>query len=673
MRILHARTPLAARSGPMKRALRTTAAAVLLSPLAVAATAAGPAHAADTVTCRGTTLVYAVTTKGDMLKYRLARPSANDSAFATGGIDIGSGWNRFGKVLGGPDGRIYGISATDGLFRYRYNGTGWDTVDGSEALRISDSFKSYATGYKDKITVDERGDFYLIDSKGKLRQYRYDEQTRSWTVFGRVLATGWDRYNLIIATTVGTLMARQPDGKIFRHRFDPESQRWIEQDRQMSTSGGWGFPKMFSMGGDTIFAVNSNTESHLLHYRFREDNGSWPVSRRQIGHAWGDFTSVTANSDSCTLTATHTPARPVTPAARNTPVTGLQVAAGPAAVGDLHFYFTNAIGQLVYGRKSATNGTVTWTAEEGFDAFTSRPTLLDDGAGGIRMFAQNANSELWTRTQPASAVAWGPWLNLAGAMVSTPTAVRLSDKSYAAFGVSADGAAWARDQEGTAGDLLPWTTLGKPGAGLVGSITATAVADRTVVLLATDSAGAVFSARYRDGKLVSAWTGMGGPEALSAPSTVLMPGYLLRVFARTADGHVVTQIQDSSGAFPGVWQRVGGDDFVGTGAPSALLNPSNGLTTVFSRKGDEVYFVQETGPGTATWRAPVIASNPDHPVASDPVALVYRDSDGVQVSFVVRTPDGGASVYLKSGSVGDARVSAKSRAFTRQDLTNVPK
>ena len=282
MWISHARTPLTARSGPMRHPLRATAAAVLLAPLAVAATAAGPAHAADTVSCRGTTLVYAVTKAGDLLKYRLARPAANDAAFATTADDIGSGWQKYGKVFGGPDGRIYGISATEGLFRYRYNGTTWDTVDGVEGLRISDSFKSYATSYKDRITVDERGDFYLIDSKGKLRQYRYDEQTRTWPIYGRVLAGGWDRYNLVVATTLGTLVARQPDGKLFRHRFDPESQRWIEQDKLIS-SGGWGFPKVFSMGGDTLLAVNNNADSHLLQYRYREDNGSWPVNRRQIG------------------------------------------------------------------------------------------------------------------------------------------------------------------------------------------------------------------------------------------------------------------------------------------------------------------------------------------------------------------------------------------------------
>ncbi len=654
-----------------RRASVTTRRAALVAltaaPLAVAVTT--PAHAADTVTCAGAAQFYTVAPSGTLSLYKLANPSAATAAFAPK-ADIGRGWDGFGKLVAGPGGRLYGINA-DGVRRYRYNGSGWDTTDGSQSQIITTGWTAHASApLRDKITVDETGDFYLVDATGRLRWSRYDEQARQWTFANRVLATGWDRFNLIVAGTTGTLYARQPDGKLFRFRFDPVSQRWLERNRQVGV--GWDtFTKgITSAGGDTLFGIKANGD--LVQYRFREDNGSWPVAGHRVGTGWHTFLNVSTTTDTCKLTVDHSPARPSLPLTPGAPVAAIQAApGGGAALGDLYFAYTNNLGRLMTGRQDADNdSTLAWTPEPN-GSYTGTPTLGDDGNGSVRVFAQRSNSDLATRVQTApDAVTFGPWTELGGAMIATPTAVRLSNNTFAAFGVGADGSFWFRSQDGAAGDLLPWTKLA--GTGLTGAVTAVATTDRAVLLLATDANGVLQTARYRDGALVSPWTTLGGGGLVGAPSVVTLPGPLFRVFARTTDGRVVTQVSDAAGQYPGAWQQVGDASFVGTGSPAALLHPDTDRIMVLSRAADDtVSFVYETAPGAAQWGAPQDGTG-GRPVASDPVPLVYQIGGGsTTVSFVVRMPTGGISKWVLNTDSSARQATTRNR-FSERVLPAAP-
>ncbi len=635
----------------LRRGLTGTLATLVAVPLAAAALTT-PARAADAVVCRGVSVVYHTDADGVLYRSPLASPGTTAAKLPANGVKIGTGWKGVGKILGGPDGRIYGINA-NGLWRYRYNGTSFDLVDGKIAQHINTSFTGYATAaFQDKITVDERGDFYLIDSVGKLRWYRYDEETRTWPIFARVLDTGWDRYNLITASTVGTLIARTKDGRIFRHRFDPESQRWIERNK--SIGGGWQrFTEgVFSVGGDALFGIQ--TDGDLFHYRYREDTGTWPVFAKDIDDGWHKAVRVAAGSDACKLNVSHSPARPQTPVTPHSAVAALQSAVPGQAVGDVHYAFSNGIGQLMHARQKpgVWNNTL-YTPIGGTDAFTGRANLVEDAAGSVRLLAQNINSELWMRTQASDGLAWGHWTNLAGAMTATPTALRLSDKTLAVFGIGTDGAVWVRPQDGPTGDLLPWHSLG--GTGLVGSPTAVALADRSVALFATDGTGRLLNATYRDGELSKGWTPLGGSGFTGRPATVLLPGYFLRVYARQADGTIVTQVTDAAGTFPGSWQPVGDGTLTGVGSPSAVLNPSTGRLLVFSRTTDnQVAFAQETGQGTGTYGEWTHATTNGRPAMSEPTAFTYvSDGGGTEVAFVVRGENSQAIVWaLTQGSDG---------------------
>jgi hypothetical protein len=654
----------------LRRAVGGAMAALAAVPLAVTV-AAPAAQAADSATCIGTALTYFSDTAGKLYKMRLASPATNTAAFATKPIQIGTGWNTYGRIIGGPDGRIYGISAK-GVFRYRYNGTSFDTVDGKAEQQISTGFTQYATAaFRDKITIDERGDFYLIDGRGDLRWYRYDEQTRSWPTFGRVLAGGWDKYNLLVASSEGTLVTRTPAGALTRHHYDPDSQRWIERDRLIG-SGWGGFTKgLFSMGGDTVFGVQADGD--LFHYRWREDTKAWAFTTHDIGDGFQVYTNVTANSGACSYPQDRSPQRPATPLKENTPVAALQAPLAGQAAGDIHYAFTNTIGQLMHGRQPADvwNG-VSFTGIGGSDAFTGQPTLVQDSTGAVRLFAQNITSDLWMRTQATpESPSWKDWVNLSGAMVSTPTALRLSDTSLAVFGVSADGQAWVRPQDGPTGEFLPWQSLG--GTGLTATVTAVALADRKVALFAADATGALFAAVYADGALTKPWTALGGSGFTGRPSAVLMPGYLLRLYARGADGAIVTQVSDAAGTFPGTWQPVGDNTLAGTGTPSAVLNTASGRLVVFSRTTDnQVAFAQETAQGSGVYGDWSLATTSARQALSEPTAFMYQSGTGkAQAAFVVRDENSVATVWTMENATSlnaAAATSKRSAPFERHPL-----
>ena len=53
---------------------------------------------------------------------------------------------------------------------------------------------------------------------------------KTWTISARAIDTGWNKYNLLVATAPGVLYARAAcDGRLYRYRFDPATQRWVDR------------------------------------------------------------------------------------------------------------------------------------------------------------------------------------------------------------------------------------------------------------------------------------------------------------------------------------------------------------------------------------------------------------------------------------------------------------
>ncbi|HEU5110836.1 MAG TPA: tachylectin-related carbohydrate-binding protein, partial [Micromonosporaceae bacterium] len=491
------------------------------------------AYAEDTISCSGNGTIFASEADGDFFRFTLTSPSTS-SATIPAGTDIGNSWNTYGRVLGGPGGRVYGINST-GLWRYRWTGTAWETIDGNQRLQLNTSFTTYASAaYRNKITVDEAGDFFLIDNAGRLRQYRYDEPSRTWTIFARVIDTGWDRYDLIVAAGPGVLYARTPAGDLFRHRFEPVSQRWIARDLKVGSSWNGHSRGLFSVGGDTLFGIQADGD--VYQYRYREDNNTWPVLARHIRSGFQIYPNVLATTNTCRLTATHTPARPATPIENFSPTTAMQ--SQPS--GSIDYVYADNIGRLRHGRQESPDafGNVQWTVISEGDAFTGRPALLANAQNNPQVFAHRTDSDVWSRTKAAPpSPDWQPPLALGGVMKSAPVPVRLSDNTLVVFALDADGALWFRPQNGVGGDLLPWRRLA--GTAMAGTPVAVAGSDRSARLFALDGTGTPHLTTYRDGA-IAAWTALGGSGFTGTPAVVVLPGGIVRLFVRSGAGQIVT-------------------------------------------------------------------------------------------------------------------------------------
>jgi len=589
-----------------------------------------PALAADTISCVAQTSVFAAATNGTLHRYPLNNAGSATSSFAAP-VAVGSGWNTFGRVMGGPDGRVYGIRS-DGLWRYRWTGSAFETINGSPAWKISTGFTGYASAaYRDKITVDERGDFFLIDGNGSLRTYRFNEAANTWTFFGRLIDSDWGKYNLIVAAGAGVLYARNAtDGSFYRYRYEADSQRWIEYNSRVGV--GWQvFPKgIFSVGGDVLFGIRA--DGVLSQYRFREDNRTWPINGRAVGGGWNQFANVLAVTNACRLTVSYVPARPAVTVAQYAPTVVTQ-----ASSTSIEIAHTDNIGHLMHGRISPDNfSSLQLTAISGNEAFSGVPALTETTANLVRVTGRNLNSDIWTRTQSsAGSPSWTAWNDLGGRMASSPSVVRLSNQREAVFAIDSGGALWARWQDPVQADLLAWRKLG--GTGLVGTPVAVPLANGTAMIIVADTTGALQAASYSGGTL-QAWKNIGAGGFSKPPSVVILPGYQMRLFARNASGQVVTTLSDSAGTFNGVWTAVGGTGIVPAGEPSALLSPVTGRIGVFVRGTDGfVYFAPETAQGSGAWGDWIPAQDLFETYATDPTAFGFLNANGANAAYVVRT------------------------------------
>ncbi|MFU8851229.1 tachylectin-related carbohydrate-binding protein [Micromonospora sp. SL1-18] len=629
-----------------RAALAVGAALALTAGSLVAPATVAPAYAADTFACTGAAGVFNSTTTGTLTWRTMSSPGTTATSWSAAKTIGSSGWQNFGRILGGPDGRVYGINA-NGMSRYRWTGSAWETIDGKQALLISSGFVSYASSkWRNMITVDEIGDFYLVDNTGRLKWYRYDEASRNWTISSRNIDTGWDKYDLIVAAGPGVLYGRTPDGKLYRYRFDSFSQRWLS--REQPAGSGWGmFTKgMFSVGGDTLYGIK--TDGSLVQYRYREDNKTWAVAQNQIGTGWAGFPNVFATTNTCRLTATVSPPRPSTPTVPNTPLSVMQ--APPAAgafLGSVEYVYTDNIGTVRHGRQTNPDdfSSVQWNAVSGLDAYTGKPALIADVQSRVNILAHQTSSDVRSLTQSAAgSVSWNAWQDLAGRMKSEPSAVRLSDDSLAAFALDSDGVLWARPQDGNAGVLLPWTKLG--GSGLAGTPVVNAGLDGSATIFAIDNTGAVVTGTYQNRTLTTPLSSIGGTGFTGTPSVVVMPGRRAMVFARHTDGTIQKQYQNTDGTWPGTWSTVGTGAITPTGSPTAILDPNLGRIVVVTRTTDNsLYHTWETGQGTETWGDWTL-DGATGLYAVDPTLFSYQNSNGIRLAFVSRTTNGTVVPFL---------------------------
>jgi hypothetical protein len=342
---------------------------------------------------------------------------------------------------------------------------------------------------------------------------------------------------------------------------------------------------------------------------------------------------------------------------QNSRVSVVQAApAGGATLGTPEYAFVDNLGRVSYGHQTDPDnfGSLQWTVTSGSEAFSGQPALGQLSDGRMQVAAQNTDSNIWSDGQTTAGVAgWNAWAALGGSMATPPVVGKLSDGTTVLFAVDADGTLWAYAQSGSS---PYWKSLGA--AGLTGSLGVAAVRDG-LQLFGLDGTGAVKTALYYVDGSLSAWTDLGGAGSSGTPAVVVYPGYRLRVLVRAADGTIATKYTDATGAWPAAWSSVG--TFVSAGAPTAILDPVLGRTSVVVRGTDnEIYDVWETAQGSDVWGTWVkaLGTEASDPSVTDPSVAPFTNSNGQSWVIVFRNANGVTRVYWRDPSATPAASAA---------------
>lgn len=523
--------------------------------------------------CQPNTPFYAV--NHQVSRYTHPNPLEGSAHGPATTIGLG-GWDVFGRVIGGPDGRMYGIERNGTLSRYQWNGSKW-TV---ERDRISGEWGEHATGNK-LATVDQNGHFYTVNSDNQLHWSVFDEQTRTWR--HRVIDSGLENIDLITAAGAGVVYMRTTDGKLIRSRYDAASQRWI-QYRHIVGLGGWQiYSGITSPGGDILYAVQPGENNGKLRwYRYIEEKKDWHKSASgvTIGQGgWNDFRDVFPSSNSCVLTVNHTPARP----SIGTDLTSA-VNMFDDADGATHYAWVNG-GELRHARQTDPNnaGTVTTDTMQGYKAFRGSATSVSEPDGRVRLLALGGDSEIRGARQSGKDDWSGFTVSAEGGyMITPPAMIQGQDKLTSVFAIDAKNELWRRTQTTENGDLMPWSRIevNRPaGMPAVSSDQPTVLrVNDDIRIIVRDTAGTYWSTNVSREGVNSGWSRMPG-EGFVGPAAVTADDHGTVLYARGKDGKVHRRVDNAEAQ----WQLV--DDLTGEGPVTAAAT-ADGRVRVAARGGD---------------------------------------------------------------------------------------
>lgn len=263
----------------------------------------------DTISCPNGAAVWYASSEGALSLYRHNQPESGGLSWVSPKAPIGDSWKR--KMFAGPDGVVWGIFRNAGdLERWVWDGQSWsggDTVD--------TGWQRYVTPeYRNRITVDSQGRIYTINEVGELRVHVWSTETSNWIEEGgKVIDTGWGRFDSITAAGDGVLYSRTPSGDLYRFSYNMASGQWEDRDRRIGS--GWQvFSQIFSPGAEILYARGARGRNpwtgdfeHVLRwYQYDADTYNWYDPARDgagkvVGTGWDTAIDVAAAPDSCTL------------------------------------------------------------------------------------------------------------------------------------------------------------------------------------------------------------------------------------------------------------------------------------------------------------------------------------------------------------------------------------
>jgi hypothetical protein len=338
------------------------------------------------------------------------------------------------------------------------------------------------------------------------------------------------------------------------------------------------------------------------------------------------------------------------PTAVNTPISVLQAKLQPGqSAAGVEYSFVDNLGKVVVAHQQNPDNPfdVQYQTISGNEAFSGPPAMSHGAAGTVQVAAQYGDGgDIWSSTQTAfNAPTWTPLQDLGGSMAYGPAAANLADGTTALFAVDADGRLWAFLRSGA---VPYWRNLGDQD--LVGTPSAAQARDGVQVFARTTT-GTVKTLLFRDDLTVTPWADLGGTGS-GAVAAVTYPGYRLALFARAADGTIVTKRQDTANVFPADWTQV--SPTVVAGAPAVVIDPVDGRTWVGARDdAGAVLLWAETSASAGTF-APFSWPGTDVPSVVDPT---FAQINGVGGQYWV---------IAYRGINGTPRVVSVTQGFAKQ-------
>jgi hypothetical protein len=620
------------------------------------------ASATAGIVCAPEQSVFAVHTNGTLYRYPFDDLSSTVTPAVGPRTAVGSGWQMFGRVLGGPNGLVYGLKAS-GLYEYQWAGTGF----AGPPRNITTTFSGFVSGTnRPRLTVDGSGAFYAVTGPNLDGLYRYIiDPAQGKIVNVQLMATGWSKYNMIIGAGDGVIYSRDADGILYRTSFDPGSHRLIEATKQVGS--GWNqFSMIVSVGADILLAAQPG--GTMFHYRYDETTSQWPITGRQIGTGWNQFYDLPAIVDECKLTATHTPPPVSIPAQPGAPVAVLPSADGKRID---YSYVDSSTGEIEWGHQRDVNnfGSTVWPALQlTSDRFVGTPAVIPFGTNQAAIIAQRNDghfmsayqstpeAEVLSALRPEGGVMTG---DATAVMRPYPWIVQPDSPIPAVLVVDSDGSLW-RSSRSAKEFLDPWERV--TSQGMTGTPAISEWVPTTTLTVARTASGGVVG-----------WTE--GVSDFPAPPKVIdiggtgLTGRITnlggQIFARNSSGEIQTtninwdRRQGKLVIDP--WSKVGGDEVSFAGSPSALTLDS-GETVVAARATDGYLYTSSQ----ATFQDPFTPwkKRSAFQVAADPTAFKYTNAAGATWAFVSYTQD--YQLYTFTPPAGSGSGTAK--AIAADDL-----
>lgn len=671
----------------ISHARRTTSAllsAALVTSALTLAQSAPAAQAAETIQCKSSAVIYAGLPDKGFRAYPHTEPETGVQAWEP---TLGGGQVIDDTMVAGPDGLIYTIKADGKVEKRRWNGSSFDNGATPEVI-ATDWFGWSNTPARLRISVDARGDFYLVTDDGTLWFHRYNASTKTWDK--RVLDTGWNRFDQVTTSGEGVIWARNPNelgGRLYRYQYHADSHRWIS--RGMPGGTGWNMHwRIIGVGADVLYGMTAegkgveghppNSEPYqIIWYRFAPETNTWQGGK-YLGWGWNPGWRVIGAPDSCKWVGGTVPQRAV-------PAEGSERASSLVQTSDgrVHHLYVDPQGGLVHARqRDLVDPTATdLSAVPQSQDLTGGASLVTQQDGRLFGLATGTNSSILSTLQPTKDALFPVGKDFGGFTASSPTMVKGKDNLLSAFVVDSAGAIWSRGQATVNAELRPWvkTSASFPGTTpgptpVFGGRAVTAVADNgAIVVIASDRDGQPWVANYYgDGNFVGGWTALGQPTGVtlaSAASATLTRDGTIQLAARGSDGKIYTKRQGTDGTWTGAWTKIQDRTFFGQ--PS-ILTSTGGTTFVVARGSDRyIYETGTTTPGGSIYRSWNLVRGSDFPEPSETDAGVVAMSNGNWVLsyrnefgeiLVAYATTSGASVAARSASA-DAPA-AKAPAFT---------